>query len=769
MVTMLSPQGETGTVPQSKVADAIKAGGKTGTWMTAPDGSQGVIPHDQVDAALKAGGKLVPPDQTPDAVAARHALTRQGKTFTPPGVIDNLGEGFVRSAGATGQGIGRLYAATGAPVPHYLSNDKGTGLFDGGETEQEGVAMHIGGLAENIFEFMAGDEAVKGLSFAEKLGYAQKIANMAKSSPRIARMLNIGMNSMRVGAVGAVQGTLQAEGSGTNEKSLVPDSTAAAPPTPGQAAESGAITGGITAATAGTIEAVAPFAKTVMGKLFDKLGLADRITKAETGIAAHQGEIDEVSQLGKAAAEKGQSIPFHDEFGQPGDAEKAIAAAKTGAPSPLSEGLRGQALVKGVQGDLDAVQAKLGTDYGAKLDEFSQQATAKGIMVGGQDSAIAQKAQEIIGKGSTLPSGIQDALKGSVPLMEKVQPILEELAKGEPMSWSQAVELQKTLGNKAYSITDFGDPTKRVFSDLKAAVGQSLEDAATKGGAPDIAKGLSDMRTDYGVTIGKLQDNSVISALRNKDLDGVAKLLMSRDTVGDNVQTLRGLLARVGSTNMAGVESEMYEQLLNKSSDFTSGTRNLDFDKFTANFFKIPEEVRAQIWGSKIDDVAADLKFAAEVRTGDAGPGDSLATKTAQLDAMKARLQKLQTPGSQLLSGLLRHGPAGVPALKAVKDFVYGDYDKLPADIGEIVALEGGTYALKNPTIQKSILALLTYAGDGGNRNPLGAADKLGADAADVAGEPSLRNVRGANSPADFNVGLGGMGGGSADRPRGNL
>jgi hypothetical protein len=322
------------------------------------------------------------------------------------------------------------------------------------------------------------------------------------------------------------------------------------------------------------------------------------------------------------------------------------------------------------------------------------------------------------------------------------------------MTWAQGVELQKTLGNKAFSITDFGDPTKRVFSDLKAAVGQSLEDAATKGGAPDIAKGLSDMRTDYGETIGKLQDNSVISALRNKDLDGVAKLLMSRDTIGDNVQTLRGLLDRVGSTNMVGVEHEIYEQLLNKSSDFSSGTRNLDFDKFTGNFFKIPEEVRTQIWGGKLDELAGTMK-------------DVSALNANNMAALQADLAKMQSPGSRILSGLLRHGPAGVPGAKAVYDFVKGDYDKLPADIGEIVAVEGGTYALKNKGVQDAIMALLSYAGKGGERNPLGMASKLGADAADVASEPSLENVQAANRPAGFNAGLGGMDG--PDRPRGNL
>jgi hypothetical protein len=139
------------------------------------------------------------------------------------------------------------------------------------------------------------------------------------------------------------------------------------------------------------------------------------------------------------------------------------------------------------------------------------------------------------------------------------------------------------------------------LKDLKSATGESLEQAATNAGQPEIANNLKILRADYADTITDLQDNTVIKALQNKDLDGVAKLLMSRDTVGDNVTTLRGLLNRIGSANMKNVEAEMYQQLLNKSSDFSSGNRDIDVQKFSENFYKIPQEVRETIWGKKAD------------------------------------------------------------------------------------------------------------------------------------------------------------------------
>ena len=56
-------------------------------------------------------------------------------------------------------------------------------------------------MGESIAEFALGDAALKGLTVSEKLGLASKLASMAKSSPYIARMLELGMNAIRGGVV----------------------------------------------------------------------------------------------------------------------------------------------------------------------------------------------------------------------------------------------------------------------------------------------------------------------------------------------------------------------------------------------------------------------------------------------------------------------------------------------------------------------------------------------------------------------------------------
>jgi hypothetical protein len=59
----------------------------------------------------------------------------------------------------------------------------------------------VGTGAESIAEFFLGDEALKGLSVAERLGIGAKVAKLAESNPIIARIICHGLNAVRGGAV----------------------------------------------------------------------------------------------------------------------------------------------------------------------------------------------------------------------------------------------------------------------------------------------------------------------------------------------------------------------------------------------------------------------------------------------------------------------------------------------------------------------------------------------------------------------------------------
>jgi hypothetical protein len=70
MVKMIGPDGTMGSVPASRVQDALKAGAKLQgeqappqggnqmVRMVGPDGTMGAVPANRVQDALKAGAKL---------------------------------------------------------------------------------------------------------------------------------------------------------------------------------------------------------------------------------------------------------------------------------------------------------------------------------------------------------------------------------------------------------------------------------------------------------------------------------------------------------------------------------------------------------------------------------------------------------------------------------------------------------------------------------------------------------------------------------------
>lgn len=69
----------------------------------------------------------------------------------------------------------------------------------------EKYGQTTGDIAEPILEFVLGDEALKGVALADKLGIASKIAKIAQDSPYIGKLLQHGVNAARVGTVGATE------------------------------------------------------------------------------------------------------------------------------------------------------------------------------------------------------------------------------------------------------------------------------------------------------------------------------------------------------------------------------------------------------------------------------------------------------------------------------------------------------------------------------------------------------------------------------------
>ena len=108
--------------------------------------------------------------------------------------------GAAKGIGDTLHTVGRgINAMTGDHIPGLP-----TSLDSPDYLKAQGVGEYGGKAAEGLLEVVVGDEALKSLSLAKRLGIAQKIASLAEEHPVIAKILNLGIQASRQGvATGA--------------------------------------------------------------------------------------------------------------------------------------------------------------------------------------------------------------------------------------------------------------------------------------------------------------------------------------------------------------------------------------------------------------------------------------------------------------------------------------------------------------------------------------------------------------------------------------
>ncbi len=117
--------------------------------------------------------------------------------------VKDVGTGFVKGAGQTINSISGLLNKI-PYVGETLAPKVGIQAAKQIETPTN-TAQKVGVTAEGIAEFFAGDEALKGLSVAQRLGIAGKIAEYAKTNPVMAKMLEHASTSGRQGVTTVAQ------------------------------------------------------------------------------------------------------------------------------------------------------------------------------------------------------------------------------------------------------------------------------------------------------------------------------------------------------------------------------------------------------------------------------------------------------------------------------------------------------------------------------------------------------------------------------------
>ena len=125
-------------------------------------------------------------------------------------------KGFLKGAGQTISGTADLAKKLLPPsISHALGADAWTTPEMKSNLEPHGTAQLVGYGGENLAEFLLGDEALKGMSLADKFLNVSKVAKIFEQSPRLMRTLQAGAD------ISKAQGTLGPEEIATIKKSPV--------------------------------------------------------------------------------------------------------------------------------------------------------------------------------------------------------------------------------------------------------------------------------------------------------------------------------------------------------------------------------------------------------------------------------------------------------------------------------------------------------------------------------------------------------------------
>jgi hypothetical protein len=173
--------------------------------------------------------------------------SRDSPSTTVSDVVSDVGAGFAKGAGQTVNTVSKLLNKIPV-VGETLAPSQGVSAAETLETPTN-TAQTVGVGIEGLGEFLLGDEALKGLSLGDKLLSAGKLAKTIEGSPLLSKAVEIGMNALRTGTVGTVQGLAH-----------------------GDSVREAATTGGVAAGVGGALEtgaqvvkALAPGVKVIAG------------------------------------------------------------------------------------------------------------------------------------------------------------------------------------------------------------------------------------------------------------------------------------------------------------------------------------------------------------------------------------------------------------------------------------------------------------------------------------------------------------------------
>ncbi len=389
-------------------------------------------------------------------------------------VGDNLAKGFGKDILQTTTGLGHIIHNVG----EYVRPGLGEAIIpQSGLTAEEayshphGIAQHVGLAGGSIAEFLLGDEALKGLSMAEKFTQVAKTMKMAENSPRLMKALKIGADAARMGTVQGVQTGVKTGGDvgAAAESGLVGAGTAGVLGGVGSLLGEGASAAG----NAGTkVQELGDRAATAAPKAEISSQLADKINSSEDQLKSDYGKKlnDFVSRT------QGTTVPYADSPFH--NAVQDILGKGESESTPFDEALRksrpGSARVNQTLEDLDALEKP-------------------------QPPPKPDTWVDADGVKHTEP----------IPEVKPPEPINMDM---KTLLGQRALLGERIRQIKGVSSEDLAD--KQVYGKLMDGVDDTIDTLVGKANDPEVADEYQDLRQNYKEHVNLYQD-PVVKAITN--------------------------------------------------------------------------------------------------------------------------------------------------------------------------------------------------------------------------------------------------------------
>ncbi len=568
-------------------------------------------PEEQANAGTgkdMVGEKVFSPQGRNDALApGLETGAEKGLTETLSGTSQLAQKGIEKLTGQQSSGKGVLGEAPASAV----------------ETEANGGAEFTGKAIENVMEFMAGDEALKGLSVGDKLKKMGTVAKFIEDHPFMAKLIG---SSARNAAVAGAQ-------------------TAAH----GQDFSSGAITGAL----------AGPVGETV-GAGLSKVGssISDSIANSSTKAAADEFGVPltvgqqtggKVAQATEAALQK---VPFITDFKNVASAQNdAVQKAANDIADSIAGKTAGSATESGenIQNAITEAKTAAGKAYDAAQKQIADSGAAQlPVPLQGTIADTAKRLLDDIELPDEFSTGVKDVQgrQGAVDVLKNLSQGAADDGTPRSMTWEQARRLKSALRDMASS----GDSNvgKGALKQMTAAIDDSMQKTLADSGNTGLAQQFRQASNNYRA-VNDAMDTSVIKRLMNRDPIEVGKFLLDNATP-NSIQTLKGVAGSQMPQVQRGIWEEMFNRALSNPDGVVAGK------VLQKEFQKLGPESAQAIWNpAQLQKIQRFVSLVG--KTGLAGGKNSIGNVAAMSAAGGAGAAELATHPSAL-KGVLIHAPS---------------------------------------------------------------------------------------------------------------